>query len=124
MSKTADLVALGMAPELATVAGRRNLRDNITAAGANLAAATLISEEVNFVTTVPASSGVRLDSIIPVGEIQEVVNLGANALNVYPHSASGTINGGVAGAAQSVATGKTARFLRRSVTDWRYLALD
>jgi hypothetical protein len=89
-----------------------------TATGADQATALLITNEVNHIGTVAASTGVRLDGNSPPGQDAVVViNGGANALSVYPESGSqidvlGTNN------ALTLATGKKALLFRTSSTQW------
>ncbi len=75
----------------------------ITAAGSTLATATLLTSNVNVVTTAAASTGVSLPTAAAPGELVFVYNQGANALSVYPATSAGTISGGSAGAAVSLA---------------------
>ena len=74
-----------------------------TAAGSTLATATPVTTRLANVTTVAASTGVSLPVNAAAGELCFVRNGGANALSVYPATSSGTINGGSAGAAVSLA---------------------
>lgn len=90
----------------------------ITAAGSDLAGATALTNDVNVVGTVAASTGVRLPASAEVGDVVFVHNLGANSLSVYPPTATGVIDGGAAGAAKAVAAGKGAMFRRVSATLW------
>lgn len=76
----------------------------VTAAGSTLATATLLNAKFNNVSTVAASTGVALPAGAAPGDVVFVANGGANALSVYPATAAGTINGGSAGAAVSLAT--------------------
>lgn len=76
----------------------------ISAAGSTLATATPINTKMADVTTVAASTGVSLPAGAAACDIVIVRNGGANALSVYPATSSGTINGGSAGAAVSLAT--------------------
>lgn len=75
----------------------------ISAAGSTLATATPLTSRFNKVTTVAASAGVSLPVGVGVGEVVVVQNSGSNALSVYPATATGTIAGGSAGAAVSLA---------------------
>lgn len=84
----------------------------LTATGTDLVTALQLSADVNVVTTTASSTGVRLPTGA-LGDIQpgdefKVVNLGANALAVFPSSALGVVNGGSPGAAVSLPTLKTA----------------
>jgi hypothetical protein len=89
----------------------------LTAAGTIISDALALVNVFNHVTTAAAATGVKLWDA-PIGTKIEVVNSGANALNVFPHSASGTMNGGAAGAAVSVATNTYNIFVRVSSTNW------
>lgn len=75
----------------------------ITAAGSTLGTATVLTAKFNKVTTAAASTGVSLPAGVAAGEMVIVQNSGANALSVYPATATGTIAGGSAGAAVSLA---------------------
>ena len=74
----------------------------ITAAGTTLGTATPLNAKFNKVTTAAASTGVSLP-VAAAGDMVVVQNSGANALSVYPATAAGTIAGGSAGAAVSLA---------------------
>ncbi|OHD24084.1 MAG: hypothetical protein A2Y38_14695 [Spirochaetes bacterium GWB1_59_5] len=74
----------------------------VSAAGTTLATATPLRAKFNKVTTAAASTGVSLP-VANAGDMVIVQNSGANALAVYPNSATGTIAGGSAGAAVSLA---------------------
>lgn len=76
----------------------------LTATGSALADALQLNAAMNFVDTVAASTGVKLPPKAAAGTVITVFNRGANALAVYPATATGTINGGSAGAAKSLAT--------------------
>lgn len=90
---------------------------SITAAGTIITDATDLTAVFNHVTTAAASTGVQLWDA-PIGSTITVVNSGANALNVWPHSAAGTFNGGSAGSAVAVATNTYNVFVRVSSTNW------
>lgn len=89
----------------------------LTAAGTIITDALDLTAVFNHVTTAAASTGVQLWDA-PIGVEIIVVNSGANALNVWPHDGSGTLNGGAAGSAVSIATNAHAYFWRVSSTDW------
>jgi hypothetical protein len=89
----------------------------LTASGTIITDALDLTAVFNHVTTAAASTGVQLWDA-PIGSQLVVVNSGANALNVWPHSGTGTINSGVAGAAVAVATNTYNVFVRVSSTDW------
>jgi len=79
--------------------------------GTTLAAGTLLTSNLNVITTCGgAGYSVCLPLHAQAGEVVFVSNLTAtNAMNVFPATATGTINGGSAGAAVSLAitTSKT-----------------
>lgn len=75
----------------------------LTATGTVLADALQLNASVNIVATAAASTGVKLPPKVAAGTTIVVINNGANAMNVFPATATGTINGGGAGAAKSLA---------------------
>jgi hypothetical protein len=109
--KTAPACALDVNGQVA-----QNTATAVTAAGTTLATATALTATFNVVATTPASSGVTLPDV--TGTAIWVFNNGANALTVYPNSASGTINGGTAGAGVTLAVGGKMQYVRVSATAW------
>ena len=89
----------------------------VSAAGTTLATATAINATVNFVSTVAASSGVRLHNG-EIGDTIEIYNGGANTLTVYPHSSTGIINQIAAGGGQSLAQYTSCHYRRVTATRW------
>lgn len=78
---------------------------SISAAGSNLATATQLTTLATNISTVAASTGVKLFDVTGLnGFAFAIRNSGANALTIYPPTASGTINGGSAGAGVTCAT--------------------
>lgn len=129
-----DIIGLGVAPEVAAKVDTLDITSVVTsslttsvlagsasatvsAAGTDLAGATALTAVVNNVTTAAASSGVKLPAFA-IGGICLVRNSGANALTVYPDTASIKINGGTDGAGVSVATTEVAVFAKVSATNW------
>lgn len=100
------LMGLGMHGGLATeICGR--VANTLTATGTTQTDALLLPATVNVFTTTASGTGARLPPFeVSAGFI--VANLGANALLLYP-PVGGTINGGAANAAVSIAAGKTAQ---------------
>ena len=125
MALVTDLIGLGMPPEHASVlssqtvtsAPDRSSSGSLTATGTTIADALALTSFVNLVGTTAASTGVKLPDA-PVGSIVVVQNNGANALNVWPHATTGTLNGGTAGAAVTCAAAAGNICIRRSTTDW------
>lgn len=107
-----DLIGLGMPPEQAAKLGTPTIdalpaepvSAAVTAAGTVLADATLLTGMVNNVSTAAASTGVRLNADTPLGVTIVVRNGGANDLKLYPHSATGQINGTTAGGSITLTT--------------------
>lgn len=112
MPLVTDLIGLGMAPEQAAKIGSPTIdalpaepvSAAVTAAGTTIADATLLTGQVNNVSTAAASTGVKLNPNTPLGITVTVRNGGANDLKLYPTSASDVINGGSAGAAITLTT--------------------
>lgn len=90
---------------------------SLTAAGSAQTDALAITDDINIVTTAAASTGVRLRSDLISGDSQEVVNYGANTLNVYPPT-GGKINNGSANAAVTVAANASAIYTCINGTDF------
>lgn len=89
----------------------------LTATGANIGTAVALTNTVSAFATVAASTGATLPDLA-TGTKVTVLNGGANALSLYPINASGTINGGSAGAAISVAAGGIAQCVRTGTNPW------
>lgn len=123
-----DLIGLGMPPEQAAKLGTPTIdalpaepvSAAVTAAGTVLADATLLTGIVNNVSTAAASTGVRLNADTPLGITIVVRNGGANDLKLYPHSATGQINGTTAGGSITLTTAnkQIASCTRVSSTLW------
>jgi hypothetical protein len=121
-----DLMGLGMPDQLAgivsndtvTSAPTRSVSTGLTAAGSAIGDALQLTSFVNVVSTAAASTGVKLSANWPVGQIGFVQNNGANALNLFPPSASVAINGGTLGAAVTIAAAAGNIIVRLSATDF------
>jgi hypothetical protein len=107
-----------IATETADSAPSRSVSIGLTAAGTTIANSLQLTSLVNVVSTAAASTGVRLPPNVSIGDSVIVQNNGANALNVFPPTASGTLNGGSAGAAVTVAAAAGNVCTRLSATDW------
>jgi hypothetical protein len=75
---------------------------NLTALGSNQAGAAPVLATNNVVTTTGSGQGILLPSTAVAGQEISVMNGPTNAVNVYPDG-TGTINGGSASAAKSLA---------------------
>ncbi len=73
---------------LGAMAGTYDLAD-YTSAGTTLAGATQITTYNARITSVPSGTGVKLQNV--VGVVQNILNRGVNAVNVYPPSTSITL---------------------------------
>lgn len=89
----------------------------ISAAGTDQSGATQLTATINRVTTVAASSGVKLYASPAAGSWQVVYNGGANTLRVYPQT-SGTLNQLSANTAMLLATNTAAIYFAASTTAW------
>lgn len=103
--------------ETVTYAPTKSVSTGLTAAGTTISDALALVSFVNVVSSATASTGVKLPDA-PIGQTVFVQNNGANALNVFPHSSSGTLNGGSAGAAVTCAAAAGNLCTRLSSTDW------
>lgn len=89
----------------------------LTATGSSQATALQLSTNCNEVTTTAASTGVLLPgNMVPSDEVV-VANYGAQTLSVYPPVGE-AISNGATNAAFSVATNKTAYFIKTNATRW------
>jgi hypothetical protein len=107
----------GLQAQTVSNAPTRSVSLALTATGTVIGDALALVSLVNVVSTTAASTGVKLPDA-PIGSQVIVQNNGANALNVWPHSASGTLNGGSAGAAVTSAAAAGCVCTRLSSTDW------
>ena len=87
------------------------IQSSITAAGTVITDATDLTASINVVTTAAASTGVQLQNC-EIGDSVEILNLGANAVTIYPDSSSNRINALSAGGGFLLAT-NTAVVLRK-----------
>ena len=121
-----NLVGTGLTPETAGVlsaetvlsAPARGANVGLTAAGTTITDALQLTAFVNVITTAAASTGVKLSSDWPIGQSGLVDNRGANALNLFPPTASIKINGGTDGAAVTIAAAAVNYVTRLSATDF------
>lgn len=116
MSTAADIMRGGFSAFSARAIGGQ-VQSAVSAAGTTIATATDLTASINVVTTAAASSGVQLPNG-QIGDSVEILNLGANALTVYPDTTSGRINALSAGTGFLLAT-NTAVVLRKfTSTRW------
>jgi hypothetical protein len=93
-----------------------NTTTGISAAGTTQGTATLLTSEINVVSTVPANSGVKLP-VTTGGMRLTIVNSSATAVNVYPNT-SASINSGSANAAYTLDAGSRLDYVSVSATKW------
>lgn len=89
----------------------------LTATGTTISDALDLTAVLNQLSTVPANTGAQLWDA-PVNARIEVINNGVSNLNLYPHSGSGTINGGAGGAAVVIVANEIALCYRDTSTNW------
>lgn len=89
----------------------------ISAAGTTIATATDLTASINVVTTAAASSGVQLQNG-EIGDSVDILNLGANAVTVYPDTTSSRINALSAGTGFLLATNTAAHLVKFTSTRW------
>lgn len=86
----------------------------LTAAGTNAATALVLTNLINEVTTVASGTGVRLPTVMGIGQTAIVCNgAAANAVLVYPPTGATFYN---SGASLSVAAGLSVNIVRTSAT--------
>lgn len=131
MAFSDDLIQTGVHPEVAQVLGASTVRRSptrdvataLTATGSALSDAYQITTLNSTFGTVASSTGAKLPSYWPIGQLGFVQNDGANPLTIYPPTSSGTINGGSAGAGVTVAAAAGSLIVRRSTTDFSVYVL-
>lgn len=112
MPSTDTLIALGFAAEQAKAIAP-GTTGTVTATGTTIADAALLPADATLVTGA-ANAGVQLPDKMGVF----YVGCSGEDTLVYPHSASGVINGASAGAAYDVDAGDGAIFVRINATNW------
>ncbi len=103
----------------ATVTGRviRSTQIGISAAGATLGTATVLTKDINVVSSVTPGQGVALPTET-AGETIVVINTSGNALNVYPSIGTAAIDSASVGTAFSLDAGARIMFMCVSATQW------
>jgi len=92
----------------------------VSAAGSTQAGATALTVDYNVVTTVAASTGVRLPTAT-AGRRIVIVNKGASTLTIYP-ATSAYIDAGLINAGISVASNGSIELMASSSTQWYSIA--
>lgn len=116
-ANTVGQAIIDLEGQTTSTAPTRSVSATVTAAGTTISDAFALTSLVNVLTSVGASTGVKLPDV-PVGQIVTVQNNGANAVNIWPHSVSGTLNGGGGGSAVTTAAAAGAICIRNSSLDW------
>jgi hypothetical protein len=98
MPQVADLMGFGMPPSLAGELG--NTVQAVTGAGTTQATATAIyaADKLVLVTGASSATGAILPASAKIGTPYFIFSVGGTAAKIWPNSATGTINGGAAGA--------------------------
>ncbi len=112
-----DMVIAGMYVNTADAVNGSVTPANLTATGTTIADALALANDLNVVGTTASGTGVKLQ-LAEAGDYIYVHNLGANALLVYPNTATEVINALSAGAAFSVGAGKAAIFRKLRTANW------
>jgi hypothetical protein len=102
----------------ATAAPRYTVSTGLVATGTVIGDALQLTRLINIVATAAASTGVKLPPDVAIGQRVIVQNNGANTMNLFPPTSSGTLNGGSAGAALTIAAAAGNECIRLSTTDW------
>ena len=93
------------------------VQSGVTAAGSAISDATRLTAGINVVTTAASGTGIQLPSA-QIGDGIEILNLGANAVVVYPDSTDGRINQLSAGSGFQLATNTSAWLRKWTSTRW------
>ena len=116
-----DIVSGGTSAGSAQAINGR-IQATVAAAGTIITDATDLNATVNVVTTVAASSGVQLPSMM-IGDQCEVYNNGANSLKIYPDQSTVAINQVTAGSAVTLAINTGMMFRKVTATQiWAFLS--
>lgn len=111
--------------EMRTDSGHlRTMVTGLTAAGSTQAGALSLTAQFNNVTTVAASTGVRLYNRQTGELIVRVRNGGANALSVYPFNAADQIDDLGAGNPYSLAVGKVGAWCLTAAGQWYTVSIS
>lgn len=115
MATAADIMTGGLsAGSAAAINGQVN--SSVSAAGTTQGTATTLTASISVITTAAASSGVVLtDSMI--GDEYDILNLGANAVTVYPPS-GGRINAIATNGGFTLATNTSVKVRKFTSTRW------
>lgn len=98
------------------ILGLAGTPETIVATGSTIADAVAITQPITEVTGANGTAGAQLPALAK-GSVIFVRSVGGN-LKLYPHSSTGTINGGSAGANVLVATTEIAVCIKYSDTNW------
>ena len=116
MAMASDIMKGGVPAGMArAINGQVN--STVSAAGTAITDATDLISSINVVTTAAASSGVQLPSAM-IGDEIEILNLGANALTVYPDSSSTQINAIAVGLGFLLAPNTAVKLRKFTATRW------
>ena len=116
MALAQDIMKGGFSAGSARAIGGQ-VHPTVSAAGTSISDATDLRASVNVVTTAAASSGVQLPNC-EIGDEVDVLNLGANAVTIYPDTSSNIINALSAGAGFSLATNTAVKLRKYTTTRW------
>lgn len=125
------LVSSGLGAEKAKVlaeftcvsAPTKSVSTGLTATGTVIGDALQLTRFHSVISTAAASTGVKLPSAWPIGQIGYVQNNGANTMNLFPPTAAISINGGSLGAAVTIAAAAGNIIIRLSATDFAALVV-
>ena len=117
MATAVDIMRGGFSSGQARAVGGQ-VQSAVSAAGTTIATATRLTASINVVTTAAASSGVALPTQVQIGDSVEILNLGANAVTVYPDTSSNQINALSAAAGFLLATNTAVALRKFTSTRW------
>ena len=116
MALALDIMKGGFSAGSAKAIGGQ-VQNTISAAGTVITDATDLIFSISIVTTAAAGSGVQIPNA-EIGDSVHVLNLGANAVTVYPPSSSSQINALTAGAGFLLAINTAVTLRKFTSTRW------
>ena len=116
MALALDIMKGGFSAGSARAIGGQ-VHPTVSAAGTSISDATDLAASINVVTTAAASSGVQLPNC-EIGDSVEVLNLGANAVTIYPDTSSNRINSLTAGSGFLLGTSTAVMLRKYTSTRW------
>lgn len=126
MAKKANLSGVhinphAIGPIIGTSSWGENAGAGLTSTGSSQTDALQLTADVNHVSTVGASTGVKLDPNASLSDSCFIYNASGTTLTIYPDTGSSINNGTATTGSVSLVTHKAAEFVKTSPTNWAYV---